>query len=495
MTYAKKTMIALLLCAMLIPTFASCGNGESAETTGSGSDTTADTTTAETETVPEETRAMHKVPELDFGGATFHTIYPDWQGYKFYFFAEEATGDAMNDAIYDRKILVEEYTNTKITEEDGGTIDNMEGKVKKTVQAGEDVYQQALLHCISGVANLASGGFLYDYAALPHVDLSAEWWNQAATEQLRLGKKTFYAVSDYMIPCPYVIVFNKDIVRDNEMESPYELVYSGEWTIDKYIAMAEAAVRDVDGDGKYTESDIFGMTSNESSKYIALMPACDQFITEKGEDGRIRLAMNTEKTVSLVEKVYAMSSKDGVVYRPGNMDLITTDSMMMNGKVLFLMTAVSDIVNLRESEVDIGLLPYPKYDAAQESYLSMDWGGLAGVPASIQDPEMVGSVIELLAYYSGETVIPAYYDVLLAGKLARDEDSTKMLDILFDTITYEIGGNYFGFSSGFNDLFYTLGNYVVMNGNSDFASLYAKNEKSAQQTIDKFYKALDENEG
>ena len=225
------------------------------------------------------------------------------------------------------------------------------------------------------------------------------------------------------------------------------------------------------------------------------MPSCDQFITKKGDDGRIQLAMNTEKTFSLVEKVYAMSSKDGVVYRPDNMELVTTDTMMMNGNVLFLMTAVSDIVNLRESEVDLGLLPYPKYDAAQENYLSMDWGGLAGVPASIQNPEMVGAVIELLAYYSGETVIPAYYDVLLAGKLARDEDSTKMLDILFDTITYEIGGNYFGFSSGFNDLFYTLGNYVVMNGNSDFASLYAKNEKSAQQTIDKFYKALDENEG
>ncbi len=493
MTNTKKITIALLLCAMLAPTFASCGGGETVDTAGDGTNTTADA--VETETEAEETRAMHRVPESDFGGAGFHTLYPDWQGYKFYFFADEATGDAMNDAIYDRKIRVEEYTNTKITEENGGGIDNMEGKVKKTVQAGEDVYQQVLLHCISGVSNLASGGFLYDYAALPNVDLSAEWWNQSATEQLRLGKKTLYAVSDYMIPCPYVIVFNKDIVRDNEMENPYELVYAGEWTIDKYIAMAEAAVSDVDGDGKFTEADIFGMTSNESSKYIALMPAADQFITEKGDDGRIRLAMNTEKTFSLVEKVYAMSSKDGVVYRPKNMELITTDSMMMNGNVLFLMTAVSDIIGLRESEVDIGLLPYPKYDAAQEAYRNMDWGGLAGVPVSIQEPEMVGAVIELLAYESGGTVIPAYYDVLLAGKLARDEDSTKMLDILFDTITYEIGGNYFGFSAGFNDLFYTLGNYVVMNGNSDFASLYAKNEKSAQQTIDKFYTALDENDG
>lgn len=493
MTYAKKTILALLICAMLASAFASCGGGESVDTAGAGTDTTANTTVSET--VPEETRAMHKVPESDFGASTFHTLYPDWQGYKFYFFADEATGDAMNDAIYERKIRVEEYTNTKITQECGGTIHDLEGKIKKTVQAGEDGYQQVLLHCIASVSSLSSGGFLYDYAALPHVDLSAAWWNQTATEQLRLGKKTFYAVSDYMIPCPYVIVFNKDIVRDNEMENPYELVHSGEWTIDKYIALAEAAVQDVDGDGKFTEADRFGVTANESSKYIALMPAANQFITEKGDDGRIRMAMNTEKSVSLVEKVHAMASKTGVVYRPKNMELITTESMMMNGNVLFLMTAVSDIVDLRESEADIGLLPYPKYDAAQENYLNMDWGGLAGVPASIQEPEMVGAVIELMAYESGDTVIPAYYDVLLAGKLARDEDSTKMLDILFDTIVYEIGGNYFGFSSGFQDLFYTLGTHVVVNGKSDFTSFYATKEKSALQTIDKFYAALDEIEG
>ena len=139
-------------------------------------------------------------------------------------------------------------------------------------------------------------------------------------------------------------------------------------------------------------------------------------------------------------------------------------------------------------------MPYPKYDAAQEAYRNMDWGGLAGVPVSIQEPEMVGAVIELLAYESGGTVIPAYYDVLLAGKLARDEDSTKMLDILFDTITYEIGGNYFGFSAGFTDLFFTLGRLVVEQKSTDFSSWYARNEKAANKTIEDYYKALREHE-
>ena len=493
MTSAKKIISALLLCAMLAPTFSACDGGEIVDTAGVGTSTTADA--AETETAAEETRVKHGVPESDFGGAAFHTLSLDWQGYKFYFFADEATGDAMNDAIYDRRMRVEEYTNTVHTVEMEADVNALENRVKKAVQAGEDRYGQVLLHCIYGVASLSGGGFLRDYGTLPYVDVSAEWWNQRMMDVLRFGKGTYFGVSDYMIPCPYVIAFNRDMVAEAGMDDPYALVYDGTWTLDAFSTMAEAAARDLDGDGRFTDADVYGVTAGEISKYISFMPSCGQYITEKGEDGQIRLALNTEKTQSIVEKLCAVVSKDGVLYTPASMDHVITDTLFMNGRLLFYLLPVSDIVHLRDAEITFGLLPYPKYDAAQAEYQSMDWGGLQCIPTTVQDPEMVGAVIELLAYESGGTVIPAYYDVLLAGKLARDEDSVKMLDILFDTITYEIGGNYFGFSAGFNDLFYTLGNYVVMNGNSDFASLYAKNEKSAQQTIDKFYTALDENDG
>ena len=487
----KRSITAwLLLAALLLSTVTACGEKAPVET-----QETERAAESVAESAAEETRAAHKVPEVDFGGADFHTLSLDWQGYKFYFFAEEATGDAMNDAIYDRRVRVEEYTNTVHTVEMEADVNVLESQVKKSVQAGEDLYGQVLLHCIAGVASLSSGGFLRDYGTMPYMDLAADWWNQGMMDVLRLGKGTYFGVSDYMIPCPYVIVFNRDMVTENGMDNPYDLVYSGTWTLDRFTSMAETAVRDLDGDGKYTEEDIHGVTAGEISKYISFMPSCDQFITEKGEDGRIRLAMNTEKTQSIVEKLCAVVSKDGVVYTPPRMDGLLTDSLFMNGKVLFNLTPISDIVNLRDAEISFGLLPYPKYDEAQSDYRSMDWGGLQCIPTTVRDPEMVGAVIELLAYESAETVIPAYYDVLLAGKLARDEDSVKMLDILFDTITYEVGGNYFGFSAGFSDLFYTAGRLVVNQKSTDFASWYAKNEKSANKTIEDYYKALDEHEG
>ena len=116
------------------------------------------------------------------------------------------------------------------------------------------------------------------------------------------------------------------------------------------------------------------------------------------------------------------------------------------------------------------------------------------VPCTIGNPEMVGAAMELLAWESGNEVIPTYYDTVLQGKLARDDDAVKMMDLLFDTITYEIGGNYFGFSAGFGDLFYALPRLSIEKKSSDFTSFYEKLEKSANKTIEKFYVSLENTE-
>ena len=42
--------------------------------------------------------------QIDFNGATFTVLYPLWSLYVDYYFAEEATGDAVNDALYRRQL-------------------------------------------------------------------------------------------------------------------------------------------------------------------------------------------------------------------------------------------------------------------------------------------------------------------------------------------------------------------------------------------------------
>ncbi|MBQ7930091.1 MAG: hypothetical protein IJ334_03640, partial [Clostridia bacterium] len=109
------------------------------------------------------------------------------------------------------------------------------------------------------------------------------------------------------------IFFNKNLIEDYNFENPYELVYNGEWTIDKFCEMATAVTTDTNGDGKFTNEDIIGVCCEEGSKYISFMTGADQYMTKKNEQGQIELDMNTDRMVTIVEKLAALANTTGVV--------------------------------------------------------------------------------------------------------------------------------------------------------------------------------------
>lgn len=480
----KKSMVLLLLWTALITSFLpSCAGDTAQEETVAQSQQ--DTVRVETETA----RASHKVPELDFGGATYTTSYLDWQEYAEYFFAHESTGDAMNDAIYERTVFVEETLNITMAEMSYAE-NNSAGQIsalKASIQSGDDAYQTALMHCFDA---LMTEGYLYPVDTLPYVDLDSAWWNRDAMDSLRANKHYYYCVSDYTIPVPFAIYFNKDMVVDYSLENPYTLVKEGTWTMDAMFDMRLTVAQDVDGDGKYSDGDVVGIAAHSGSLYVNFMNGAGQFVGTRDENDKITIDMNNERMISIVEKLcgYMIQPCAAVDTPESSWD---DPFGMLGGKVLFRLNSIAMGHHYRDVEENIGILPYPKYDEEQKEYISLNWGGLMGIPASIQNTEMVGAVLELLAWNSAETVIPAYYDVMLDGKLARDEDSVAMLDLLFASFVYDPGLNLVGSKSGVSNLVWTMNTLVVGQKSTDFASYYAKNEKAALASIEAFYEAMD----
>ena len=112
----KKTICFLLLCAMLCAAAgcASDSGSDTPDTTGNA-DATADTAPVETETE----KILPDLPERDFEGYTFRgmtkgTASSHWSSRDFY--AEEITGEAINDAVYNRNATVGEKYNFKMEE-------------------------------------------------------------------------------------------------------------------------------------------------------------------------------------------------------------------------------------------------------------------------------------------------------------------------------------------------------------------------------------------
>ena len=490
----KKILCLLLAMLMVLPLAVACANDEkppvstddgTSNDSGNGDDTTA------------EPPRAHNVPvsELDFDNEEYYSVAFEWQGYPYYFFAEDESSGTMESALYNRQREIEEELGVTMKHFLYDTETNLNKAVEQDVTVGQTDIDTALMHCINSTAKFSSSGYLYPIEKLNYVDLEADWWNLEQMDTLRASKHYYFAVNDYMIPCPYVIFFNKDMVEDMaDMPNPYELVLDGKWTFDVFEEMARAATIDLNTDGAYdTENDSFGIHVEEASKYCSFWPAFDQPVTGRDEDGKIVLAMNSEKTADIIARFADLNRANVLVtderMTEGNIDEFNIET----GRILFFLAPISYAEQYRDVEVEIGMLPYPKYDEAQDNYRSLDWGGLMCVPNCISNPDLVGAVMELLAFETGTKggVIDTYYDVVLDGQLARDPDTAKMLDILFETNCYDPGMNFWGLSSPFMQLFFCLSHHVIVNGNDNWASLWAQYGESTQKQIDTYYQTLE----
>jgi hypothetical protein len=92
---------------------------------------------------------------------------------------------------------------------------------------------------------------------------------------------------------------------------------------------------------------------------------------------------------------------------------------------------------------------------------------------------MIARTSEMLAFTSLTTTQPAYKEVLLTGKLARDDESAEMVDIIFDGMVCDFGMNYLNF----NDLTFTISRLVARDKSTDFTSWYNKNINQLEQQL------------
>ena len=155
--------------------------------------------------------------------------------------------------------------------------------------------------------------------------------------------------------------------------------------------------------------------------------------------------------------------------------------MFQNGQSLYYMQLMNLASSLRDMEADFGILPFPKYDAAQDRYYSTvgSWHSVFFcVPAHMENADRTGTIVEALAYESREIVRPVYYNQILDYKYMRDEESVDMLDIILSTRVFDLGW------------FYKIGTYcdeviyMIWQYTPNFTSRYEKFAEKAQADID-----------
>ena len=481
----KKTCILLALQSVLLT---ACGTGEALETV---QETDASTQSVETETE----RIYPDVEGIDYGGAEVRTIHfnpgPD-NGYSagFYFQldVEEESGDVLMDSIYIRNRNVEEKLNINLTFTGEVNADNMMNTIRASTMGGTGEFD-LIVPYLREYPYLVKEDLVLDLNTFDVLDFTSPWWDSKSADELMLQNKLYGVVSDWTIAdkmSNFCIFFSKQLVDDFSLEDPYTLVLDGNWTLDYMLEKAQLVYSDLNGNGERDLEDRFGIMTDQDLGY-AVLHAGGWKLADKDADGIPQLTIFGEQEISALQRVYDIFTQDMLLsrYFKDQLSMQKMSQIFANNQVLYFSHIPEALQELRQSDNDFGIIPYPKYDAAQTDYVTpiTHWAAtFTAIPTMTTDPDRAAVVLNLLAAESCYELMPSLYEVVLDVKYTRDMESAQMLDIIFETRAYDIG-NICNFG-GLADLVLGIRN------NDNIASSLASKKEKAQTDLEKFIEGI-----
>jgi hypothetical protein len=474
-------------------------NNENAPNSVTGNEAGASESGADTDAVPDKlckwVREPINLPQIDFEGREFNIIAVEvTENIRFYehFTSEEQNGEPINDALYTRRLNIEEKFNINIKT----THNSAPGETaRKSILAGDGLYD-LIADTMFVFSTMTNRKILADLYNVPYIsdDLDKPWWDQSLKRDLSINGKLFFNAGDIVMKDKLrlaIMYFNKDMFKSFGIEYPYQYVYDGKWTIDKLIEITKGFNLDLNGDGIMDQYDQWGLMS-EWENGLHMFMAAGQRTVSLNSDGVPEITMNTPKAIEVIQRVLDICT-DGVtlfhadtIKDSGNIWYKASEYFQEN-RFLMRTSVLEPIVrDLRAMPTDFGILPYTKYDEQQENYYSNVKGdGIFIAIPDNTDIEFAGLITEAMAYESSTTLMPAFYDLCLTSKILRDNESEGMLDIIFNNRVYDIGSLY---NIGvLPNLIYNL----VNSGKTDFVSQFEKSQGAIESALEKFIISYD----
>lgn len=481
--------LALILAALSL---LSCSDNGGEETKSASSETvqqSASNMESESETEAEKTvtdTVREKYSSYSYDGYEYKVLAPGPNAHFAYdevgadvneVWVEESDGTPLNDAIFARNLATEDLLGIKVTPVYGNSDGAIRDQVRTEVTAGATDYD-TVLNGMETIGPQAQNGLYLNL--MDYLDTKNSWWDKNIVDAFTLWNSKLYWISgdinvydDFAVE---VLFANKTILEENGFGLPYQDVLEGKWTIERMYEMAKACEKDVDGNGKMVVGkDIVGhIECNDHIKhwiYAMGEKSCDI-----DSEGNLEVNILTESHISAVDTLFNYMVEKQMTYT-ANWD------QFFKGTVVFCGNMLGPINSLREMEDDFGVIPMAKKNEEQENYghyVSNGWTTAYAIPMTNKDPDRTGIILEVLCGFSTDTVRSALYDVLFAAKLVRDTESVEMLDIIFDTKSYDWAVD-FSWGGSFANLY----NGIYNSKNNTYVSGATKSQKIINKMLDR----------
>ncbi|MBR6808270.1 MAG: extracellular solute-binding protein [Clostridia bacterium] len=388
--------------------------------------------------------------EYNFGGKTFTFVGGGSQAPS----DDYETGDTVNDALYYRQRDIEEkfdveFCNYVPESVDGEEVHPVVDSVRIDVMAGTHAYNAGYGTPVAVCQPLLQVGALTAVNDFEGIDLSRRWWTSTLYDTYTIGGDVYF-LNGAIVTSNYTdanaVLFNRQIAEEYGISEFYSHVKDGTWTFDKMFELAGYVPTNEYGTGIYRYATPDGIAVLYANGYSVTkfdsdgMPCVPESLPRELDDFSTRFsAIFGDDTQTAHTKIYMSSSTaENFEDKYGYDDAY---EMFASSKILFYFTTTGEAADLREEDVDFGILPLPKGSVSQDDYVSYaePWETFnVFVPKSGVDTEMTGVILEAMAALGLRYIKGAYYDNLLQGRSTYDSDSREMLDIIYETKVYDL---------------------------------------------------------
>ena len=146
---------------------------------------------------------------------------------------------------------------------------------------------------------------------------------------------------------------------------------------------------------------------------------------------------------------------------------------------------VTTSTELADTSVTYGVLPIPKYDEAQEHYLSsLEFGYTmygASIVTSDDERNVISAMIECMASESYRQVIPAVFETTMKLKYSSGENDSRMYDIIRSGISFDLGRL---FAEPLDKITFSAFREASNNATTNWASVTKAKTKVMQKQLD-----------
>ena len=443
-------IMALILIASAVMSV-SCGEKTGGNVTEAPA-TEAPAVQTDEKTEPQATDPVFSSRKYDGQTFTSYIRNTDASNYaSLYIVPSDDDGDIVNSQSDIRNMRVEEKFNIKL---EFIQASNPTSTLAKDTNDGKATYN-LILDQRYKEGPVAQKGLLADFNKIG-VDLTTSWWDKNAAEA--------YSAYNclYVMPCDISVsnlggvrfyCFNKAVLENFHLTSPYELAAKNEWTLENFYKLVKSVSSPAtEGIG------VYGLVNETSSVRNAMLKGIGIPWIEKIDEEHFEVTIGTtykEKTQNYLDGLKEIfndttcvmdfdtahgidvenqsSYKDKYAHCRG---LFATDHF------LFVHTNMSCVKSqFGDMSKGFGVIMNPKWSPDQDRYYhGQDSNSICFcIPSfSDNDLQMVGDILDYWAWESSRTTMEAFYEITLKAKRADDPITAQMLDVVKGSIGYYI---------------------------------------------------------